>query len=184
LLYSCLVLRGLIYVAQILRPDKEKSGSSALLFVQYRPSELGGMTGYHKLRTPEDLLDKLSRELSRLKREPHEVDHAFNFFVTADSLLDQVLPGKKHKKERKRDRQNNDLLAFCHQVATGARHFESSRSVKSAASKRTVRRTALLINGHATYLLVGDDDGKKLGETVTTLDLARQVLDYWKKRLR
>jgi hypothetical protein len=139
-----------------------------------------------KLQSPEDLLDKLRRDLSRLKKEPHQIDHAFNFFVTADLLHDWVLPGKKHRKERKRDRDKEVLLDICHQIATGTKHFETDRSVKSAATKKKVRRTAALVNGHATYQLVAVDDGltEKLGESVTSLDLAKQVFEYWENRLR
>jgi hypothetical protein len=142
------------------------------------------MTGSHKLRTPEDLLDKLRRELGRLKKEPHEADHAFNFFLTADSLLDRVLPGKKYRKDRKRDRHSNAVLDFCHQVATGSSHFEQSRAVKSATSKKKVQRTAKSVNGHATYRLVGVKVDARLTETITPLDLARQIIDYWENRLR
>jgi hypothetical protein len=44
------------------------------------------MQGFFYLKTPEDLLHKLEREYEKVKQNPADVDHAFNFFVTAEHL--------------------------------------------------------------------------------------------------
>ena len=44
------------------------------------------MLGLFDLTTPEHLLNKLEREYERLKENPADADHAFNFFVTAEHL--------------------------------------------------------------------------------------------------
>jgi hypothetical protein len=60
------------------------------------------MPGVFELRSPADLLAKLGRELERLRTAPNDVDHAFNFFVTAEHMLDWLHPGNKGKARRLR----------------------------------------------------------------------------------
>ena len=53
--------------------------------------------GFFDLKTPEDLLKKLEREYERLQQHPHDVDMAFNFFVTAEHIPRSVATKESHK---------------------------------------------------------------------------------------
>ena len=57
--------------------------------------------GVFGLKTPADLLQKMARELARLRDDPDNVDHAFNFFVTAEHMLDWLFPGEEHRATRR-----------------------------------------------------------------------------------
>ena len=68
------------------------------------------MAGSFDLSTPRQLLAKLSRELDRLRTAPNDVDHAFNFFVTAEHMLDWLHPGNKGKARREAIRKGEVML--------------------------------------------------------------------------
>lgn len=63
------------------------------------------MTGVFGLTAPGELLAKLSRELNRLRTAPNDVDHAFNFFVTAEHIFDWLIANP-----------NFDDAALSHQI--------------------------------------------------------------------
>jgi hypothetical protein len=70
------------------------------------------MVGAFDLSTPRPLLAKLSRELDRLQAAPNDVDHAFNFFVTAEHMLDWLHPGHSGKaKARREDIRKSEVTA-------------------------------------------------------------------------
>jgi hypothetical protein len=46
--------------------------------------------GFFTLQTAHDLFAKLQREFDRLSARPTDIDVAWNFFVTADHLVDWV----------------------------------------------------------------------------------------------
>ncbi len=46
--------------------------------------------GFFALRDHRDMLAKARRELARLDAAPYDVDHVFNFFVTAYHVMDYV----------------------------------------------------------------------------------------------
>jgi hypothetical protein len=46
------------------------------------------MLKFFLMRTANDLLQKLERDFKKLKQHPLDVDLAFNFFVTAEHILD------------------------------------------------------------------------------------------------
>jgi len=61
------------------------------------------MAGMFELRAPKDLRAKLRREYERLKSDPNDPDTAWNFFVTAEHMLDWLFPGDKEAMRRERD---------------------------------------------------------------------------------
>ena len=46
-----------------------------------------------RIRSPRILVDKLERDLSRIKANPHDADAAFDFFVTADHVEEWLAHG-------------------------------------------------------------------------------------------
>jgi hypothetical protein len=82
------------------------------------------MAGTFDLKTPRDLLGKLGRELERLRSSPLDTDHAFNFFVTAEHMLDWLHPGAPGRPARSAARNGEILLEVVSHLANGAKHFD------------------------------------------------------------
>ena len=86
------------------------------------------MQGFYDLKSPADLLAKLHREHARLKKDPTDVDTAWNLFVTAEHMLDwhiPDLPSRKRNSDRKTVVNANPILQICSHIANGAKHFEA-----------------------------------------------------------
>jgi hypothetical protein len=67
------------------------------------------------LRTPKDLLRKLEYDYARVEINPRETYAAFDFFVTAEHMVDWVY--------NKPLRNNELLLRIVSHLATGSKHF-------------------------------------------------------------
>lgn len=80
--------------------------------------------GFFELKSPEDLLRKLRHDLEQMKTFPFDVYLAYNFFVTAESMLDWVYPGDKNKEKRNEIRKSAWFLNATSDLATGAKHFK------------------------------------------------------------
>ena len=149
------------------------------------------MKGFFDLRSPENLREKLRRDLARLQDEPMSVDAAFNFFVTAEHMLDWAYPIQEPK--RKSERQASVLLQICSHLANGAKHFElSAKHHKSVASTDTQSSgydhagylgdfSATSYQGIRETLVVSlkDEAAALYGSTVEVVVLARMVMEFW-----
>ena len=80
--------------------------------------------GVFELRTPADLRRKLIADLSQLKSRPTDSYSAFNFFVTAEALLDWTYPGRAATPRRTLEKKGSIPLQICSHVASGAKHFQ------------------------------------------------------------
>ena len=58
------------------------------------------MKGVFNLRTPIDLLDKLKYDYAVFEKDKNNPYLAFNFFVTAEHMLDWIYPGYSNKGKR------------------------------------------------------------------------------------
>ena len=96
--------------------------------------------GFFDMWTPGDLLQKLIHDFDRLKADPLSTYAAFDFFVTADHMLDWELPESVPgaKEEKSTLRKTNRLLAVCSHLGNGAKHFELSNP-----SHKSVRASEL-----------------------------------------
>ena len=132
------------------------------------------MAGVCDLNGPYDLLAKLGRELDRLRQSPNDADHAFNFFVTADHMLDWLDPGYgAAEKRRKSARENNSLLQLVSHIANGAKHFDRLSHHQPNPVMRRILEQQLTID-------VGAEAGKAMGAyRITALSLADRVYAYW-----
>ncbi len=81
--------------------------------------------GIFNLRTASDLRQKLRHDLDRLKWSPTNTYEAFNFFVTAEHLLDWQFPGYDDKAQRERVRSEEVILQITSHLANGAKHFQT-----------------------------------------------------------
>jgi hypothetical protein len=84
------------------------------------------MEGFSELTTPAHLLQKLEREYARLQASPMNVDHAWNFFVTAEHLPDWISGGQPRMptgETLKAFKQRYRLTRVCSHLANGGKHF-------------------------------------------------------------
>jgi hypothetical protein len=153
------------------------------------------MIGAFHLKTPKDLFAKLGRELERLRRDPDDVDVAFNFFVTAESLLDWLHPGNAGRSAREAIRRSAPLLEVVSHLASGAKHFDQlaphHKSVTNSGSRVGIFGRQLSPDGGAIFrrqtMLAVELSGSAataLGPVVSVLDLAERVYAHWKADAR
>jgi hypothetical protein len=150
------------------------------------------MAGVFNLTTPRDLLGKLTRELDRLRVEPDNVDHAFNFFTTAEHMLDWLYPGHAGDSQRKKLRNVDPLLATVSHLASGAKHFDHlsshHKSVHGTARKGGIWAKGLWAPGlwakgfwaePRLSITLSGPAAANFGQTITAVALAEKVHDYW-----
>ena len=96
--------------------------------------------GFATLTSPADLLVKMQHDLSRMEQELANPYPAFDFFVTAEHLLDWLYPGdreSKNDKIRGQKRKCEPLLRVTSHLANGAKHFQvTAKRHKSVDSLR------------------------------------------------
>ncbi len=137
--------------------------------------------GFFDLQTPADLLGKLGRELERMQSAPRDIDHAFNFFVTAEHMLDWLYPGKANDTKRSEARKL-PLLALVSHIANGSKHF-------MAEAKRHKSMTwTVEVHRHEVQLciVVTFDTGLSYGSERMIRpvgDIARLVFEHWRGEL-
>ena len=144
-----------------------------------------GFKGFFELQTPQDLLRKLQGDYRRMKESPLDPYAAFDFFVTAEHLVDWTYPNDRTKQRQVRN--SSVLLETCSHIANGSKHFEATakhhKSVKDASVYRGVFDPRIFQNDafdvSQLRLHLQGDAATQLGQYVGVLDLARKVLDYW-----
>ncbi len=152
------------------------------------------MPGVWQLSKPRDLLDKLARELERMRLAPHDADHAFNFFVTAESLVDWLHPGDGAAQNALRE--SETLLKAVSHVASSAKHYDKLRSKHgSVDSTQLAGANPVLvlyslanfpdhsIKGLHLRVHLKGPAAVAFGDSVEAIELARNVLEFWSKRL-
>ena len=144
------------------------------------------MSGIFSISNTDELYQKLLSDYGRLKEDPTDKNIAFDFFVTAESLVDWYLPGKTNKKARENLRNNSLELQIVSHIASGAKHFKvEAKHHKSISGSR---ETGGWFNDKwfSKKELYIDLDGaakQQLGSTITALELATRVKKYWEKEL-
>jgi hypothetical protein len=151
-------------------------------------------TGFFDLKTPLDLREKLRHDLAELKASPLDTYRAFNFFVTAEHLLDWRLPGSGNQAARRLARETELLLQVTSHIANGAKHFiTEAKHHKSIADTRrqsefsgaigAVPFGGSYLGGGVRYIsLVIELDGdaaSRFGQFLNVVDLAERVFGYW-----
>jgi hypothetical protein len=147
------------------------------------------MQGFFDLRTPPDLFGKLGRDFARMNEEPLSSDCAFNFFVTADHIVDWLHPGDRAKDTRSAKRGGSILLQICYHLSSGAKHFEATHKCHTSVAKTERHRGAFGPGFSKAFDIsrlevhLDGDAAKTYGESIDALDLAQHVYDYWKREL-
>jgi hypothetical protein len=116
---------------------------------------------------------------------------AFDFFVTAEHLLDWQYPGDANKQRRTDERRSEVLLQICSHIATGGKHFQVEsphhQSVKGSELRGggfsplgfqnnafQVGRLFVNLDGSAAAIY---------GPSIEVTALASKILDLWNTRL-
>jgi hypothetical protein len=142
--------------------------------------------GLGELKTPCDLVQKLEHDFRRLSEMPQDQYIAFDFFVTAEHIIDWIHSKDREKREKLR---GLPLLAVTSHIANGAKHFEvtakhhqsvedveKSRYVKTGYVKEDYSDDSLFIHLSPMYQ---EYFGTSCIEVVT---LAEKVLQYWRDK--
>lgn len=149
--------------------------------------------GFALLQQPTDLVAKLAHNFERIQAHPDDAYAAFDFFVTAEHIVDWLFPdspGINQSSARKTKRESSELLKITSHVANGAKHFQAlakqHNSVSNlkqhrggfdprAFSPRAFSPAAFKMHG-LNILLEGD-------RVVHVLTLAEDVLRYWQNEV-
>ncbi len=142
-------------------------------------------SGFGEIRTPRDLVRKLEYDLDRLEKSPQDQYAAFDFFVTAEHIVDWIHP--KDRAARTRLRSSSPLLQITSHIANGAKHFEATakhlRSVADIEKFRVVEPGCVEDSCFEEPLVVHltPAEEKTMGQsTIEVASLAQRVLEYWK----
>jgi len=146
--------------------------------------------GVFELQTPADLLEKLRHDFSRIMQNCIDTYAAFDFFVTAEHLLDWRYPdvgGEANVQARTDLRKNVPLLRVASHLANGAKHFKTTASRHKSVDDTHEHKAEFDAEefdpaefGATDYLvvvLVGDD-AVALGPEISVHDLAGRVLNH------
>lgn len=144
------------------------------------------------MRVPGSLLQKLIHDCERMKADPLSTYAAFDFFVTADHMLDwefpNSIPGARETKIELR--RANQLLAICSHLGNGAKHFELSNprhnSVQASELHQGAFHPAVFSSAfNVSHLVVwfSDEQAQSYGPTMEAIQLASLAVKLWEERL-
>lgn len=118
---------------------------------------------------------------------------AFDFFVTAEHLVDWILPdipGESRREERKNFRNSNRLLQIASDIASGAKHFQAL-----APHHSNVGGMANVLGGFdprafsprsfnpKAFKMAGLNVKLNDGSVVHALTLAEDIVKFWSHEL-
>ena len=145
-------------------------------------------SGFCELRTPKDLLRKLEHDFGRISDNPEDEFAAFDFFVTAEHIVDWLYPS--NRTDRENMRLNNPLVAITSHIANGAKHFVATykhhKSVAGVERSKYFAEDCVEKGYVAEPILVklSPAEAAVLGASeIEAPELALKVLNFWKSRL-
>jgi hypothetical protein len=151
-----------------------------------------GFRGFFELKTPQDLFGKLQHDYQRLAANPTDSYAAFDFFVTANCLVDWTWPSATRDQQRD-NRRTETIPRICEHLADGAKHFLLTSPHQGVADTERVPGAVygemvwgVSRWGMAAHLAVQLEpaEATELGKSsFSAVDLAALVLSYWERRL-
>jgi hypothetical protein len=154
--------------------------------------------GFFEMTTYVYLFQKLEREYERWKADPLNVDHAWNFFVTAEHLPDWMgrthtgppLLGGESIKKFKTDR---PLLRICSHLANGGKHLIPHPKQHSSVDRTVCELTGYIEDGYIEdgyfaeepmlRVYLTPDELAALGRDTADVDalwLADRIMELWR----
>jgi hypothetical protein len=139
------------------------------------------------LQSPEDLFRKLRSDLDDLRENRTSAYAAFNFFVTAEHMVDWLYPDDGARRKEVRD----SSLAG---VLSSSQRSEALSGHSSASSVRGEHRPnggllgrellGAVLGGYwghgGLFVELQGDAAKELGPRISSVVLAERVLAFWK----
>jgi hypothetical protein len=149
-----------------------------------------GFRGFFALRTPQDLLAKLRHDHARLADNPIDSYAAFDFFVTANHLVDWIWPSATHAQQRD-NRRTETIPRICEHLADGAKHFlldHPHQGVADAAHTDGAFDPAICdpksFDVGELVVILEPAEAADIGQSrISALALATIVLAYWSRRI-
>lgn len=143
--------------------------------------------GLFALQRPQDLLTKLRHDFKRLELSPLDQYAAFDFFVTAEHMVDWQYPHDTDSSKRTKLKNSTVLLQVCSHIANGSKHFQATAkqhvSVKTTeVHSGAFQRDAFQADAFDVSRLIVQLQGRaarELGKSIDVLELARRVLEFW-----
>jgi len=144
--------------------------------------------GFAEIQTPTDILLKLEHDLKRMTSDPFDSYAAFDFFVTAEHILDWIHPN--NRAARKKIRESDYKLQIVSHLANGIKHFRATAKHHVAVEQVKKEEGSFSSNSFSSRsfdvgsfkisgLIVKKDDG----EFIHATQLAEDVFKSWEKRL-
>lgn len=146
-------------------------------------------TGFAELRRPRDLVEKLQHDYERLAANSGDTYAAFDFFITAEHILDWLHPDRTGKASREAERGSSPLLEVTSHIANGAKHFVASGTQHN--SVRGIEQQGYA-DGYAEpgyfeepiVVKLSPNEATFFGTTeLEAVVLAKRVLEYWQGRI-
>ncbi len=154
-----------------------------------RTGAFGVDDGFANLVGPRDLLRKLMHDHARIRANPSDTYAAFDFFVTAEHLLDWTLPdahGSSQRAAREHRRASEPLLAIASHIASGAKHFRVTAKHHGSVAHADVshqgfdsRAFSPAAFDPSAFSLTGLHIRLEDGSLLHVLELADRLLQYW-----
>lgn len=149
---------------------------------------LGGF--FPQLRTANDLFAKLERDFERLKANPTNAEVAYDFYVTANHLVDWKWPNDAAKQSSMR--KGDAIPRICQHLANGAKHFSLNQKHDAVQHADTVQEVfdpntfdpGTFQAKDELMIEFGPTEAAELGvDRLNAVVLADKVIQYWKPRL-
>jgi hypothetical protein len=128
---------------------------------------------------------KLEYDLERIRKSPKDQYAAFDFFVTAEHIVDWIHPDDKKAQEAIRS--SSSLLRITSHLANGVKHFEAK--AKRHQSVADVEKSRYVEEGYVEDGYFEDplivhltaDEQQLFGQSSNEVTaLAQHVYEYWK----
>jgi len=145
------------------------------------------MKGFGQLDRPAHLLEKLRHDLGRVTCDPSDQYAAFDFFVTAEHMVDWVLPGLAQRQAQARLRGSDPLLQVVSHIANGSKHFVAEArhhqhvqhvDAPPSAFQPSAFESSAFQTG-ALYVTLDGTSAQALGSQIEVTDLAKRVFRFW-----
>lgn len=152
-----------------------------------------GFNGFFDLRDPQSLLKKMRYDYDRMVASPLSTYAAFDFFVTANHIIDWIWPSSSSE-QLKLERAAETIPRICEHLANDAKHFIVNRPHVAVAGiahslegdpfwEETVDSE---ISGSepGLFIKLGPEEARELGlDSIAATQLALLVLAYWSRRM-
>lgn len=154
---------------------------------------MASFKGFALLQQPADLVAKLAHDYERIRAAPADTYAAFDFFVTAEHIVDWLLPdspGVNQSSARKAKRESSELLKITSHIANGAKHFQALAKQHKSVTDLTPRSGGFDPRAFsprafspAAFKMHGLNVRLEDGRVVHVLTLAEDVLHYWQREI-